>query len=178
MGHLEFTIHNVSLAVMRRLIEAYELPVGSFDTDGEINKVKNFSPYITLPSLTPLPTAPQDVGPLLVSRLISEDFCPEEDYEDSATSYPLMESVYALQCPSSSPWGAPFIAVRSCHTFSRSTQRLTVRLHIYFSRLLFELISDPAIKHIIENLKGSPGRRRRSSLLYLSAADIGLLFEP
>jgi hypothetical protein len=49
------------------------LPYGQFDKHGEIDK---------------------DIGPLLVSRLTK---CPEESFEDGDVSYPLLESVYALQ---------------------------------------------------------------------------------
>ena len=42
-------------------------------------------------------TNQQDIGPLLVSRLSNPDYCYEEDFLNSETSYPLLESVYALQ---------------------------------------------------------------------------------
>jgi hypothetical protein len=68
-----------------------------------------------------------------------------------------LHHLIALQSPSSSQWQKPFIRVRSSHEYDGSSKTLQIRFAVYFSRLIFELISDSAIKTVVENLVHVPG---------------------
>lgn len=67
-----------------------------------------------------------------------------------------LQCLLSLQCPASSQWDLPFIRVRSSHWFDESRFGLRIRYAVYFGRLIFELISDGAIKHIVENFISVP----------------------
>lgn len=75
----------------------------------------------------------------------------------SSSSSACLRDLYALQCPSSSQWGKPFIRVRSSHNYNWQNETIEIRYAVYFGRLIFELISDSAIKNIVENLVDIPG---------------------
>jgi hypothetical protein len=68
----------------------------------------------------------------------------------------LINCIYSLQCPSSSPWKKPFIRVVSNHQYSRSEKVLKVRMFVYFTRLIFELIADPSIMAVLARIEGQP----------------------
>lgn len=68
----------------------------------------------------------------------------------------LINSLYSLQNPDSSPWGKPFIRLVSSHTYNKKTEVVKVKLFVYFTRLIFELIADPSIKTVVEHLQGIP----------------------
>jgi hypothetical protein len=67
----------------------------------------------------------------------------------------LLQHLYALQQPGTSNWNIPFIRVFSRHKYTRKSRALTVEYYVYFTRLIFELISDEAIKVLMENIKVS-----------------------
>lgn len=69
----------------------------------------------------------------------------------------LLNHLIALQHPQSSPWNQPFIRVYSTH--SHEDHNLSVTYYVYFSRMVFELISDNAVKCVVENLQDVPCKR-------------------
>jgi hypothetical protein len=71
---------------------------------------------------------------------------------DFPSTEELLFHLYALQNPSTSNWNIPFIRVFSRHAYTPKTLSLTVNYYVYFSRLTFELISDEAIKVIMEHI--------------------------
>jgi hypothetical protein len=93
----------------------------------------------------------------------------------------LLHHLIALQHPQSSPWDQPFIRVYSTHTLK--DLHLSVTYYLYFSRMVFELISDSAVKCIVENLRDIPCERvmcapTRSHTPMFSKADEELLQVP
>lgn len=58
----------------------------------------------------------------------------------------LVNILRALQNPLSSQWKRPFIRVISNHEYNQKAEVLTVYAYVYFTRLIFELIADPAVK--------------------------------
>ena len=64
----------------------------------------------------------------------------------------LMNNLYALQHPVTSNWRIPFIRLFSRHKYDCQTGKLAVIFFVYFTRLVFELISDVAIKCIMEHI--------------------------
>ena len=85
-----------------------------------------------------------------------------QDVIDTATEDDdmLLFHLQALQAPEVSPWKLPFIRLYSTHELVRQSgervPRLRVRYFIYFTRLVFELISDPAIKFVVDHLREMP----------------------
>eukprot|EP00752_Nemacystus_decipiens_P012660 g11214.t1 len=67
----------------------------------------------------------------------------------------LLQHVYALQSPQSSPWGRPMLRALSTHVKDDDGARsgLTITYYVYTSRLLFELIADPAISGMMKSLE-------------------------
>jgi len=102
-------------------------------------------------------------GQIPVSRLL--DLIPDHE---------VLNAVYALQNPISSPWKVPLIRVVSNHEYDPNKKSLKVQLWLYFSRLIFELIADPAIKTCMDNLQGIPYRvikatpRKQQPLMFQS----------
>jgi hypothetical protein len=68
----------------------------------------------------------------------------------------LLFNMYALQSPVSSVWKKPFIRIITNHHFDFASGTLQIRLHLYFSRLVFCLIADPAVKNVYEHLHSKP----------------------
>ena len=68
----------------------------------------------------------------------------------------LLTQVIALQSPGISQWRMPFIRTVVKHRVDPDSRVLSVRIYLYFSRLLFELISDHAVKTIMDNIQGVP----------------------
>lgn len=77
-------------------------------------------------------------------------------------SLPLLCSV--LQSPQSSPWKRPMVRALSTHVSVEDG--LTVTYFIYTSRLLFELIADPAISGMMKSLEPVAQVRGRSWRLF------------
>lgn len=71
---------------------------------------------------------------------------------DSPTEQ-LVTYLYALQNPSTSIYDIPYIRLFSRHRYDSKTRQLSVDYYVYFSRLIFVLISDEAIKFIMEHIK-------------------------
>jgi SNF2 family DNA or RNA helicase len=69
---------------------------------------------------------------------------------------PVMDIIFALQNPGSSQWKRPFIRVVSNHNYDKKTKKLRIYLYIYFTRLIFELIADPSLKTLMENIENIP----------------------
>jgi hypothetical protein len=67
-----------------------------------------------------------------------------------------IQHLLTLQIPASSKWGRPFIRTISNHSYNENTHELSVRLYIYFTRLIFELIADPTIKHLMDHIERKP----------------------
>ncbi|CAM9883365.1 unnamed protein product [Pylaiella littoralis] len=70
---------------------------------------------------------------------------PSEEVSD------LLQHIYALQSPQSSPWERPMLRALSTHVVDLNG--LTVTYYVYTSRLLFELIADPAISGMMKSLE-------------------------
>lgn len=94
-------------------------------------------------------------GQIPVSRLV--DMCYSKKIKiPDANTYKSLEYLLTLQNPASSKWKRPFIRTKSSHSYDSTSGQLTVKLDVYFGRLIFELIADPAIQHIIDNIQGKP----------------------
>jgi hypothetical protein len=102
-----------------------------FDDDGEFN--------------TP-------TGQIPVSRLMDEI----EKFNNNDRI--LLKSLFALQSPVSSQWNLPFIRLISNHDYCDISKKLHVKIYIYFTRLIFELIADDAIKCIMDRIENIPAR--------------------
>lgn len=71
--------------------------------------------------------------------------------EDAAAC---LNSLYALQSPSASPWGRPMLRLMSQHEASGGADvSLRVSMLVYASASLFELISDDSIRVMMSHLK-------------------------
>ncbi len=73
-----------------------------------------------------------------------------------------IDALIALQSPISSPWKIPLIRVATNHHFVADSMKkeaaknglgtLHVHVYVWFTRLIFEMIADPAIKNLMECL--------------------------
>lgn len=93
-----------------------------------------------------------------LSRLVDGTSELELECADETTGN-LLNSLFALQSPASSVWNLPFLRVVSRHTHDVRAERLHVTYFVYFTRLVFELISDPAIQNVVDHLREFPGER-------------------
>lgn len=90
----------------------------------------------------------------------------------------VLNSLFTLQCPSSSPWDMPFVRVISNHRYLKKEQTLKLRYYVYYTRLLFEMIADNEIKNLTDCLKRDlieviPVKKRPPQpVLFTSAADL------
>lgn len=91
-------------------------------------------------------------GQIPLSRLI--DYHYNEKMTMSEGDHALLELLFTYQRPDSSVWKIPFVRCATNHVYDRGG--LTVWVYMYFTRLIFELIADPAIKKLISRLEGSP----------------------
>jgi hypothetical protein len=73
------------------------------------------------------------------------------DCSDEAASQ-FLNHLYALQAPASSPWKIPLLRALSTHKVLAG-DKLQVTYYVYASRLLFELVADPAIQKVMQELK-------------------------
>ena len=134
MGHVKIHLESIDKATAKTLTAANPTDVDAFNDDGE---------YSTL------------AGTIPVSRLMDMEhngdleFISEEDRM-------LITSVFALQSPQSSQWNIPFIRVFSNHRYDPNRLTMTIKLYIYFTRLIFELIADSAIKCVMDRIEGVP----------------------
>ena len=94
-------------------------------------------------------------GQILVSRLADMTSCKTVDIPDKGSKKTL-EHLITLLNPASSPWNCPLIRVVSNHSYDDATQKLTVQFYIYFTRLIFELISDPDVMYVMNHLEKKP----------------------
>lgn len=160
IGHVEFTLINIDAENFSFLTSQYNtvIPVEArsrgicFDQDGE---------YFT------------QAGRLTVSRIMDlqreklrnklgfggfflnksrPNQKIEVDCEIECDDSRLLSDLYALQSPQSSPWGRPLGRPIASHEYDASKKTLHVRFHIYFSRLVFELIADDAVRRILERV--------------------------
>lgn len=112
-------------------------------------------------------------GQIPVSRLVDMSHRREIQINEKI-SKEIIQHLLALQNPISSQWGRPFIRIISNHSYNEEIQQLTVKLYIYFTRLIFELIADPTIKHLINHIERKPfnvipvRRRPRQPILFNS----------
>jgi hypothetical protein len=147
MGKVVMTFVGVTPALLQQLLAAplkdedETLPPMRyvFDADGEYIDEPNW--HIALSTLSSY----VDSGKLKVPAA------------DTTLTKDSLRHLYALQSPQSSQWGKPFIRVRSVHSYDAASKILHVGCNVYFGRLIFELISDGAIKHIVEHLVDIPG---------------------
>jgi gamma-glutamylcyclotransferase (GGCT)/AIG2-like uncharacterized protein YtfP len=91
-------------------------------------------------------------GQIPVSRLV--DYHYNKKMTMSEVDHALLELLFTYQRPDSSMWKMPFVRYATNHVFDRGN--LTVWVYMYFTRLIFELIADPAIKKLISRIEGSP----------------------
>lgn len=94
-------------------------------------------------------------GQIPVSRLADMLYRKEIKIHDHV-SRKNIQHLLTLQIPASSKWGRPFIRTVSNHSYNETTHELKVRLYIYFTRLIFELIADPTIKHLMDHIERKP----------------------
>lgn len=94
-------------------------------------------------------------GQIPVSRLVDMCYRKEIKIHDHI-SRKNIQHLLTLQNPASSKWGRPFIRTISNHSYNGNGNELTVRLYIYFTRLIFELIADPTIKHLMDHIERKP----------------------
>lgn len=64
----------------------------------------------------------------------------------------ILQTLATLQNPSISPWGQPFIRIFSGHTYNPRTKIASIRFVVYYTRLLFELISDDEVMKLTDTL--------------------------
>lgn len=76
-----------------------------------------------------------------------------------------MHHLYALQAPGTSSWDIPFVRLFSRHRYDHTARTLCVDYYIYFTRLVFELISDEAIKTVMEHITVTCDIKRCTSRL-------------
>lgn len=119
-------IVKLTSAEMEDLIQADELPVEG-DEEGEF----------TIP-----------FGQVRLSKLanLHKRFFP------NVTQHTIINSMYILQNPTSSPWGKCFIRVISGHRYDHKTNQANIRFVVYYNRLLFEMISDSEVKRLTDHL--------------------------
>lgn len=94
-------------------------------------------------------------GQIPISRLIDMEHQKKIKIVDSCKKETL-NFLFTLQSPNASKWKKPFIRVISNHRYDRHSCILTVKLYIYFTRLIFELIADDTIKHVVARLENKP----------------------
>ena len=94
-------------------------------------------------------------GQIPVSRLVDMTLCKTIDIPDKESKKTL-EHMITLLNPASSPWNCPLIRVVSNHTYNETTLELTVQFYVYFTRLIFELISDPDVMYVMNHLEKKP----------------------
>lgn len=94
-------------------------------------------------------------GQIPISRLIDMEDQKKIEIVNSNRKETL-KSLFTLQNPNSSRWKKPFIRIISNHVYDGHKRILTVKLYIYFTRLIFELIADSTVKHIVEQLEEKP----------------------
>ena len=96
-----------------------------------------------------------DQGQIPVSRLIDMTFQKKITVVDDA-KHVTLNHIFTLQNPTSSRWKKPFIRVISNHVYDAETKVLSVKLYVYFTRLIFELIADPTVKLLVDSLEDKP----------------------
>ena len=74
------------------------------------------------------------------------------DRSDEAAGQ-FLHHLYALQAPASSPWKIPLLRALSTHKVLAGGDQMEVTYYVYASRLLFELVADPAIQTVMQELK-------------------------
>jgi hypothetical protein len=94
-------------------------------------------------------------GQIPVSRLAHMTSCRTIDVPNKE-SKETMEHLITLLNPASSPWNCPLIRVVSNHSYNQTTEKLTVQFYIFFTRLIFELISDPDVMYVMNHLEKKP----------------------
>lgn len=93
------------------------------------------------------------LGQIPLSRLLN---VPNKSFKHNAKDKDLLYSLYTLQCPDSSQWRKPFIRLVSNHHYDKKNESVSIKIFVFFTRLIFELIADPSIKHVIDNIKNVP----------------------
>ena len=133
IGNIEITLISISMKDMKSLTFPNNVAErGTFNEDGEFN--------------TPL-------GQIPLSRLLD---IPNKSFENGTKDKQLLHSLYSLQCPRTSPWNKPFIRLVSNHFYDKKSESVSIQLYVYFTRLIFELIADPSIKNVVDNIKNVP----------------------
>jgi len=132
-GFLSFTLKDVSKEELVALTRPKSvISVQGCDEDGEFS--------------TPM-------GQIPLSRLL-----------DPLDGDERLAAIWALQSPTSSPWKLPFIRCVSNHQYKESSKgkdngKLEIKIYVYLTRSLFELIADPAIKTVMDHIEGFPVER-------------------
>ena len=139
MGNVEINLRGITAKELKTLTNPFKTKRKWYDNDGEFS--------------TPIR------GQIAISRIMDIETTMGKAIYSSKKDEDMLFHLYALQSPQTSNWNKPFIRVVSRNVHNMNTQTLKVEYHIYFSRLLFELISDPAIYFIISNIKNVPVER-------------------
>ena len=146
VGYIDFEINHVSLtdvAMLQTFVPPEELEV--VNVHGEVNSV-------------PAKWCKAEEKQIFISNMYD---LPSECNFPSGREKKVFDALYALQCPDSSPWQKPFLRLLSRYEYSKG--RFVVRFYVYFSRFLFEMISDEAVRTVMENINGLNVRVRKTT---------------
>ena len=165
MGHVVLKIETSS-SLIPKLVEAQNITSVSENVGNKFNEDGEHT--------TP-------IGQIPLSRIIDNETMNKLKLESDADSK-LLQCLFALQCVQTSQWKIPLIRCISNHvivsqgafepradpateqkekkkkknTSVNFNSRLVVKIYVYFTRLIFELIADPAIKEVMERIQGIP----------------------
>ena len=140
IGNVSIELTNLEKHHLNYLTERYE-NLGTFDSDGEFSSPEG---HIRLTRLMFWDSDYQRGKKKLKNVIISEN--------DKI----LISALYSLQSPISSIWYTPFIRLVSRYHYAEEKKHLVIKYYIYFSRLIFELISDNSIKIIMSRIEYTP----------------------
>jgi len=153
MGHIKLHLVGVDEETMKSLQEGndIEVAVGTDASNSSSKKKasKQFSRKVKFDDDGEFATP---AGQIPLSRMI--DFQYNKQISIPAADHALLEILFTYQRPDGSSWKLPFIRCATNHVYDNGSA--TVWVYVYFTRLIFELIADPAIKKIISRIEGRP----------------------
>lgn len=139
MGYIDFEIHDIAPKDVE-MLQTFERP------DSEINLHPAANIHGEVNSVPPK-WSRKEQSQIFLSNVYD---LPTDCSFPAKGEKKVVDALYALQCPDSSPWKKPFLRLLSRHEYSEG--RLTVRFYIYFSRFVFEMISDEAVRTVMANI--------------------------
>lgn len=130
IGFVEFNIKGISEETMKEITEERDGNGGmsTFDCEGEFDN----------------PTGQIPLSGLLDAIEVDDITLGKEDND-------LLEALYSLQSPQTSPWSLPHLRIVSNHTYEGDM--LNLKFYLWFSRPLFEMIADKCIKIIMDRVQ-------------------------